>query len=155
MKNLLKKFAAAALILTLLLSCFGTANAEYMGKYKSAYLRQLNMNPTELTRDYPNCVFAAAMILLETMMAAPDGMEMCCAILENGGGYIAKYGTYHLDVYYPVGNGRYLNLYACPTDGEITDYSYGGDRRNADATYYWFSMDDMWGDVAVLLDRLY
>ena len=154
MKKITRKIVAATLLISLLLGCLQPAGAEYMEKYRSYYLKQLGMNSAELTKDYPNMVFAAALILMEASMAAEDGVEMFNSVLYHGGGYIAKYGS-HLDVFYPVGNGRYLNLFAHPTSGEITDYSFGGDRRSDEKTYYWFSMDDLWGDIAVLASKLY
>ena len=156
MKNtVITKITAIVLLVSIALSCTSIASAQSGSEYYSRNIKNLDMTSSQMTNSKANRVTIAALILLETVFKAADGETMIDKVKTTGTCYIACYGSC-IDVYYPVGSSRYLNLFLTPASGKIKDYGYGAYNGGSSGyTYYKINMSDVWTDVADLIDILY
>ncbi len=156
MKNtVITKITAIVLLISIALSCTSIASAQSGSEYYSRNIKNLDMTSSQMTNSKANRVTIAALILLETVFKAADGETMIDKVKTTGTCYIACYGSC-IDVYYPVGSSRYLNLFLSPLTGKITDYGYGAYNGGASQySYYKISMSDVWTDISDLYHSLY
>ncbi|MBQ8128755.1 MAG: hypothetical protein IJ175_00730 [Clostridia bacterium] len=156
MKNtVITKLVAIILLVAISLSCTSIASAQSGSEYYSKTIKNLNLTSSKMTNSKANRITMAALMLLETIIKASDGMTMYDKVKATGTCYIARYGSC-VDVYYPVGNSRYLNLFLTPSNGKIKDYgyvSYHG--ASSEYTYYKINMSDVWSDFSDLFNTLY
>ena len=156
MKNTaITKIVAIVLLVSIALSCTSVASAKSGSEYYSTNIKNLDMTSSQMTNSKANRITIAALMLLEVIGKASDGSTIYNKVKATGSCYIARYGSC-IDVYYPVGTSRYLNLFLTPSSGKIKDYGYGAYNGGSSGyTYYKINMSDVWTDVADLIDILY
>ena len=141
----------AALILALALMCALTVPA-LAANYQTIVLKDTTYTTSDLTNETLRPLTAAT-LLVDYMLAQNDASVM--EQLADSDCYIAKYGNYHVDVYYPLTGGKYLNLFFCPTDGSVTIFSnasYGG--ASSQYTYYTVSAADLRSSMIDVVNAL-
>ena len=127
----MKRWAAAGLLICLMLGLAGQALA--YSDYYGWSLGSLGVPVADLCG--PSWRGTAAAAVLRDWMAA-SGNTWVARQLGGGSCSVANLDGVGLDLYYPLLDGSYLNLYAEPGSGLIRDYGTGIFSKASNGYYY-------------------
>ena len=149
----MKKTIAIILILTLSLTCVSLAGAEAGKEFTSSVVRNMKESSATYTANQNNRALISALVLAEYWGRSSANRSAVNRVLSSGSCYVVKYGSC-VDLFFPTGSGKYLNLFLMPTSGTIKDYgvkafSAGG------YTYYKVSMSSVWSRFRKYREMIY
>lgn len=132
----MKKLLAALLALVLTAGLISTALAST--DYDSPRLKEASFKSSEWTDTDDHRAVIAAYTLLEYMVLSGKDASLIETLSANDYARITAYGTC-IDIYYPLTDGKYLNLFITPA-GKLSDYGVGTFTGSSSYTYENVSM---------------
>ena len=139
-----------ALALTLVLLC--AAIPALADEYQSRLLADSTLTQEQLVTEAMRPVTAAT-ILLDYMLVKQDTTLL--DQLAASDCYVGQYGSFHVDVYYPLTNGKYLNLFYSAYSHKVTVFSNATyNPAINEYTYYTLSAEDLVSALGNLVNAL-
>ncbi len=118
----MKRWISLLLLIGLLCGLIPAAGAENLGKYDTVLTKDMPGFKEKVDNPDTRTMMAAA-LLKDFQLLIPDHPELDLALSGEGSCRIGVPGMYHMDAYYPLQSGGWLNLFCQPVDGKVTVYT--------------------------------
>ena len=134
-----RKLVALFLVLTLAMGMCAQASAST--KYNCTFMSKMDASTSSMTMTEEFRYEISGLLLIDYALTVPGAS--ISNISSSGYGYIVVWPS-HLDIYYRLTSGKYLNLFYCPSDATFTDYGTSSSVSENGYTSKSFSMSSMW-----------
>ena len=146
----MKKTLCALLCLALIMSLGCFALGDYT-EYDLNILSQLGMTVDQLTQSDMRAQTAAAIILDYILADYESGLRL----IENcslGNARLCPFATYTMDLYIPMSDGKYWNLFVNLSNGRMMDFGKGSYNGTEEKVYYNVDMLEVLNELSGYLE---